>query len=793
MVEGGEACRGERAQRLDPLGEGGEQQGLHQPVVVAEAGGGLRVGGPAFPDLAGGHAVLALQQRQQLGAVELLRIVEAHAHRLSEGLVALGDHVEEVAHRDDVAELEAVALIDEELEHELEGGALALQERGYGDQGLHERRSEGIDLPEHRAVTVAGQQGGEDLLADLRGPLEGGVELRARRRVLREEHPALHDRRQVAVLQGDLVEACLPPVQHVREPELSGAGQVLADQFAQVPLAGDEAHDGDRPVGPHRLHELRDLLAFPVDEGGVRGVAREPQDQLVQEQDEGVVAELPGVPGHDRQPFVERHEMFAAVRGAGAAHGAEEGVDQIPDQTDAVLVAGGGGEGGIEGRGIPVASERAPAAATAATVPAGPDVDAAMPAGANAGTAAIVRGAALPAPARSIADGGVQGPEERRVAHGDAQGAGVGEQAIRPVEPRRRRRRMHGSDMLGVVPEDRGLHARRADQVVRHDQEAPAGGPRIGLRHGAGQLGRRAGARVAAQQQGQHRHEVALAAPEAAVQVGALARALLDRPADQRQRILEAAGELRGHHVVAQGLLGALHPLRQPQHEVALVDAPGEIEDVGDGGHGPGSFITPSHHALGVREPAARHTGTIRPPPATPQPVGRYAGGSVTPRCGHAIRPRSHAPVRPSPHGPHMAKPCSAGARLHIPHTVIVRPSEDDSSRRKIFSSHAFPSLRSKMTRWPACAAHRSMYPALCSSPSRRVASRLFRSTLHSITYLPSRAGPGGPSPLPPPRGQTISRSVRPRPRPYSRSMRPPLFTTRCRNACNTSCGPAST
>ena len=48
------------------------------------------------------------------------------------------------------------------------------------------------------------------------------------------------------------------------------------------------------------------------------------------------------------------------------------------------------------------------------------------------------------------------------------------------------------------------------------------------------------------------------------------------------------------------------------------------------------------------------------------------------------------------------------GGGRHIPHTVIVRPSWD-SSRRKIFSSHGFASLRSKMTRWPAWVPQRSM------------------------------------------------------------------------------------
>ena len=111
-------------------------------------------------------------------------------------------------------------------------------------------------------------------------------------------------------------------------------------------------------------------------------------------------------------------------------------------------------------------------------------------------------------------------------------------------------------------------------------------GPLVGLRDGAGKLGDRARTRVAAQQQRQHRHEVALAAAEAAVQVGALAGVRGHSAADQRQRGIETARELFRHYVVAQRLLWPLHPLCQPQNEIALMDALGEVEDVGDGGHG---------------------------------------------------------------------------------------------------------------------------------------------------------------------------------------------------------------
>ena len=59
------------------------------------------------------------------------------------------------------------------------------------------------------------------------------------------------------------------------------------------------------------------------------------------------------------------------------------------------------------------------------------------------------------------------------------------------------------------------------------------------------------------------------------------------------------------------------------------------------------------------------------------------------------------------------------------------------------------------------------------------------RTTLHSITSR--RVGCAAS-----PDGHTISRSVRIRPSPYSRSTRPPEFTTRCKNACSSNCGPAS-
>ena len=56
------------------------------------------------------------------------------------------------------------------------------------------------------------------------------------------------------------------------------------------------------------------------------------------------------------------------------------------------------------------------------------------------------------------------------------------------------------------------------------------------------------------------------------------------------------------------------------------------------------------------------------------------------------------------------------------------------------------------------------------------------RRTSHSTTKRRSR----------PPCATVISRSVRLRPSAYSRSIRPPPLTIRCRCACSSNCGPAS-
>ena len=61
-------------------------------------------------------------------------------------------------------------------------------------------------------------------------------------------------------------------------------------------------------------------------------------------------------------------------------------------------------------------------------------------------------------------------------------------------------------------------------------------------------------------------------------------------------------------------------------------------------------------------------------------------------------------------------------------------------------------------------------------------------SNLPSMTTFCRASGPTRS----PDTDQTTSRSVRMRPSPYVRSIRPPLLTIRCRNACRSRCGPGA-
>jgi hypothetical protein len=76
---------------------------------------------------------------------------------------------------------------------------------------------------------------------------------------------------------------------------------------------------------------------------------------------------------------------------------------------------------------------------------------------------------------------------------------------------------------------------------------------------------------MALQQQCQHRHEMALAAAEAAVQVGAFAGAGFEGALDETQGLIETDDQLWRDHISAQRIGSALNTFGQAQDEVTLV------------------------------------------------------------------------------------------------------------------------------------------------------------------------------------------------------------------------------
>ena len=300
-----------------------------------------------------------LQHRQQALGVEPLGVLEVQPHALGEGFIPFRDRIPQITDRNQLAELEILAPIHQQLQHQLQCRALALQRRRHRNQGLHQRRAEGIDLAEQVAVGLGGQQGVEHVAAQPQHVLEGGLQGLPRRFVTRTQHALLRDRGQVAVFQRHAVKARLPVLEHVAELQLQRSGQVLSHQVAQIALPCDEAHQRNRPVGVGRLDQLHQLGALAADEAHVRRMARQPQHQLVEEQDHRVVAEVARVPAHDRQPVVQRHEALAT--GRQRAVGREELPDQVAHQPRPLLAVRRLQHRRLEARRIPAAVERPPA------------------------------------------------------------------------------------------------------------------------------------------------------------------------------------------------------------------------------------------------------------------------------------------------------------------------------------------------------------------------------------------------------------------------------------------------
>ena len=149
----------------------------------------------------------------------------------------------------------------------------------------------------------------------------------------------------------------------------------------------------------------------------------------------------------------------------------------------------------------------------------------------------------------------------------------------------------------------------------------------------------------------------------------------------------------------------------------------------------------------------------------------------------------------------------AARTRPKPPRIRPVVPSSPTASRRPLRARPAGVRFHPPRPRYaggpplrPGGRSPPDALPALRTSPcSPTSAPRPARpSTRGSSDPCPAapctrpQAAPTGPTAGPARAATSTSRSVRPRPNPYSRSMRPPPFTTRCRYACKMSCGPAS-
>ncbi len=486
VVEGGQLAGGEVAQRRHRRRQRGQQQGLHQPVVAGECPhppGQVTGQVPAAPgalQVLLGELVAFEQVGAQLGLVQLLRGLELDLQLLGERLVAAaGDHVVEVAERDELPQPQLVAAVHQQLSHQLQGGTRALQGTGDVHQGGDERRAERIRLAERLLIGTGAGVGAEQrvphLLAHLGGGVEGAGDRGRRLLTDRGEQPPAGDLGQVAVLQCDQVEPAAGEVQGVLEAQLTGAGHVLADQLPQVPLAGDEADHRDRAARVGTLHEVGDLLDLAGEELRVADRVGQPQDQLVQEQDQPVVTELLGVPADLGEPAVEGDEALRVLQCV-AEEALLPAAEQVTDELATQLVLGTGGERRVQPRPGP---ER------------------------------------LVAPLVVLPTG--QAFDEPVVADPLPQIAALLQQRVGAVHGRDRRFGVQLADVLDVAAEYPLLQRLGAEQVVGHQQELPSAQPLVVFVQQAGELVAAPGRRLAAQQRVQHGHEVRLSGAEGAV------------------------------------------------------------------------------------------------------------------------------------------------------------------------------------------------------------------------------------------------------------------------------------
>ena len=145
--------------------------------------------------------------------VDPLGIVEVGRHFRAERFVAVCDHVEQIANRNNVTDPQRITLIDQQLHHHFQRRSFTLEHARHRDQCLDQCRAERIDLAKHLAIAVAGEQRGHDGFANLDGLFKGRVEFGPRALTLAFENAFFGDGRQVAVFERDHVKLTADPSQ----------------------------------------------------------------------------------------------------------------------------------------------------------------------------------------------------------------------------------------------------------------------------------------------------------------------------------------------------------------------------------------------------------------------------------------------------------------------------------------------------------------------------------------------------------------------------------------------------
>jgi hypothetical protein len=139
------------------------------------------------------------------------------------------------------------------------------------------RAAVGLEFAELAAVTLAGDDGIDHGIAELRDDGELSFDELARGFVLGLEQATPRDGGEIAVVQSDRGKALLPPFEGLFDEGLLGAEPRLADKLADGALPRDKADDWYRPIGVAAFDQLGQFGALASEPCGVGRTAGQPE------------------------------------------------------------------------------------------------------------------------------------------------------------------------------------------------------------------------------------------------------------------------------------------------------------------------------------------------------------------------------------------------------------------------------------------------------------------------------------------------------------------------------------